>query len=168
MLTIVNAKESDFHIIQQIAYQTWPETYGQILSEEQLNYMLKSFYSEEALSENVSKKGHHFLLAKENDNCLGFVSYEHNCNKTNQTKIHKIYILPNTQGKGVGKALLYEVEKRAKAKANNALFLNVNRFNKALSFYTKMGFEIIGQEDIKLEHGYLMEDYIMQKRFDSV
>jgi ribosomal protein S18 acetylase RimI-like enzyme len=35
------------------------------------------------------------------------------------------------------------------------LSLNVNRFNKAISFYEKLGFEIVGKEDIELDHGYL-------------
>jgi ribosomal protein S18 acetylase RimI-like enzyme len=38
----------------------------------------------------------------------------------------------------------------------------VNRFNKAVSFYQKMGFEIVGEEDVELDHGYLMEDYKME------
>jgi hypothetical protein len=40
--------------------------------------------------------------------------------------------------------------------------LNVNRFNKAVSF-EKLGFEIVGKEDIELDHGYLMEDYKLEK-----
>ena len=56
------------------------------------------------------------------------------------------------------------LEVTAKANHSDSILLNVNRFNKAVSFYTKVGFEIVGQEDIVLEHGYLMEDYIMRKR----
>lgn len=167
MITIIKATSKDFAKIKEIAYQTWPQTYGEILPKQQLEYMLNAFYSEEALQENVTQRGHHFELAIEDNNYLGFVSYEHNCNQNNQTKIHKIYILPNTQGKGIGKALVDHVEKEAIMMGSCALFLNVNRFNKAIQFYQKMGFKIIGQEDIELEYGYLMEDFIMQKRFDN-
>ena len=56
MITISEATSNDFKTIQEIAYQTWPLTYGEILSKTQLDYMLAAFYSEEALNDNVTKK----------------------------------------------------------------------------------------------------------------
>jgi GNAT superfamily N-acetyltransferase len=102
-------------------------------------------------------------LAKEENEVLGFASYEHNYDQKQQTRIHKIYILPQTQGKGIGKFLIDAVENLATENNSLALSLNVNRFNKALTFYQKIGFEIVAQVDIELEHGYLMEDYVMEK-----
>ncbi|HLF51813.1 GNAT family N-acetyltransferase [Flavobacterium sp.] len=164
MITISEATSKDFKVIQEIAYQTWPDTYGEILSKEQLDYMLAQFYSEETLNENVTEKGHHFLLAKEENVALGFASYEHNYNQKPVTRIHKIYILPQTQGKGIGKLLLDTIEALAKEKHSETLSLNVNKFNKALTFYQKLGFKIVLEEDIELDHGYLMEDYVMEKQ----
>lgn len=163
MITITRATANDYKTIQEIAYKTWPETYGAILSKVQLDYMLDAFYSEGALRDNVETKGHHFLLAKENDVVLGFAAYEHNYQDNNRTRIHKIYILPQTQGKGIGKTLIEYIEKIAVENRSAALSLNVNRFNKALSFYQKIGFEIISEENIEIGHGYLMEDYVMEK-----
>jgi GNAT superfamily N-acetyltransferase len=163
MITITEATSNDFKTIQDIAHQTWPETYGDILSKEQLDYMLGAFYSEAALSDNVNTKGHYFLLAKENEVVLGFAAYEHNYQENNRTRIHKIYILPQTQGKGIGKRLIEYIEKLAIENHSEALSLNVNRFNKALTFYQKIGFEIITEENIEIGHGYLMEDYVMEK-----
>lgn len=164
MITITEATTADIQIIQQIAYQTWPDTYGKILSKVQLVYMLDSFYSEETLRDNMVNKHHHFLLAKENDIALGFASYEHNYNQRKVTRIHKIYILPQTQGKGIGKLLLDKIEALAKENDSTTLSLNVNRMNKALTFYQKIGFEIVADEDIEIGHGYLMEDFVMEKQ----
>jgi GNAT superfamily N-acetyltransferase len=163
MITITLATANDFKTIQEIAYKTWPDTYGEILSKAQLDYMLDAFYSEETLNDNVIEKGHHFLLAKENEAVLGFAAYEYNYQDNNRTRIHKIYILPQTQGKGIGKAIIEYIEKLAIENHSAALSLNVNRFNKALSFYQKIGFEIIAEENIELDHGYLMEDFVMEK-----
>lgn len=163
MIRLFEATTQDLKTIQEIAYQTWPATYGKILSKEQLNYMLSQFYSEESLKNNV-QNGHHFLLAKEDNIDLGFVSYEHNYKQEPVTRIHKIYILPQTQGKGIGKLLIDAVEDLAKENHSVALSLNVNRFNKALTFYQKIGFEIISEEDIEIGRGYLMEDYKMEKK----
>lgn len=164
MITIIPANSDDFKIIQEVAYRTWPSTYGEILSKEQLDFMLDAFYSIEALQNNLEKKGHQFILALEDEVCLGFASYEHDYDGLNKTHIHKIYILPETQGKGIGKKLLEEVAIIATKANSEVLSLNVNRYNKALSFYEKLGFQIIKEVDISIGNGYLMEDYIMEKQ----
>lgn len=163
MIEIVTATANDYRTIRDIAYQTWPIAYGEILSKAQLDYMLEAFYNEDVLKDSVANKGHHFILAKEDEETLGFASYEHHYNQKAQTKIHKIYILPETQGKGIGKRLIDFVENVAGENHSTSLSLNVNRFNKALSFYQKMGFEITTEVNIELDHGYLMEDYVMEK-----
>jgi ribosomal protein S18 acetylase RimI-like enzyme len=163
MIKIVTATANDYQTIQNIAHQTWPIAYGEILSKEQLDYMLDAFYNEDILKDSVANKGHYFVLAKEGEETLGFASYEHHYNQKQQTKIHKIYILPETQGKGIGKTLIDFVENAAKENNSTVLSLNVNRFNKALHFYQKLGFEIVEEVNIELDHGYLMEDYVMEK-----
>lgn len=164
MITIVTATTNDYQTIQNIAHQTWPIAYGEILSRAQLDYMLEAFYNEDALKDSVLNKGHRFVLAKEGEETLGFASYEHNYNQKQQTKIHKIYILPQTQGKGIGKILIDFIENIAKENNAIELSLNVNRFNKALSFYQKLGFEVVEEVNIELDYGYLMEDYVMEKK----
>jgi hypothetical protein len=42
-----------------------------------------------------------------------------------------------------------------------ALDLNVNRFNPAQHFYKKLGFKIIGEEDVPIGQ-YFMNDYVMR------
>jgi GNAT superfamily N-acetyltransferase len=162
MIHIVKATTANLKTITEIAHKTWPLTYGEILSSSQLEYMLNAFYSEEALLANI-ENGHEFILAKEKDICLGFASFEPHYKNGNATKIHKIYILPETQGKGIGKLLIDSIAQFAKENNSNSLLLNVNRFNKALSFYQKLGFKIIQEIDIELEFGYLMEDYVMER-----
>ncbi len=163
MINIIKATAADFKLISEIAHKTWPLTYGEILSQVQLDYMLDAFYSDAALRENLENR-HQFILAKEGEITFGFASFENNYQNKKSTKIHKIYILPEAQGKGIGKVLIDEIAQFAKENNSNTLILNVNRFNKALTFYQKLGFEIIEEIDIELEHGYLMEDYVMEKK----
>jgi ribosomal protein S18 acetylase RimI-like enzyme len=164
MISIIPATAKEYQTIRDIAHQTWPIAYGEILLKAQLDYMLGAFYNDEALNDSVVNKGHRFILAKEGEETLGFASYEHHYNQKQLTKIHKIYVLPQTQGKGIGKKLIDYIENVAKENQSAALLLNVNRFNKALHFYQKLGFEIVGEVDIELDHGYLMEDYVMERK----
>ena len=164
MLLLAEAAIQDFKTIREIAYKSWPNTYGSILSKEQIDYMLDLFYSEETLLENLNEKGHRFLLVNEGEVCLGFASYEHNYLNQKCTRLHKIYLLPEAQGKGAGKVLIEAVENLAKKNQSVVVSLNVNKFNKAISFYKKIGFEVVSDEEILLDHGYKMEDYKMEKK----
>jgi GNAT superfamily N-acetyltransferase len=96
--------------------------------------------------------------------CLGFASFQHDYLDDKVTRLHKIYLLPDAQGKGVGRLLIDAVVGYAEENNSKVLSLNVNRFNKAVTFYQKLGFEIVGKEDIELDHGYLMEDYKLEKK----
>lgn len=164
MITITAATINDIKQIQNIVNITWPITYGEILSKEQLDYMLGLFYSTEALNEQYNKKIQLFYMIDEDETNIGFIGIEHNYNGEAVTKIHKIYLLPETQGKGIGKKVIDEIEKLALENNSKALLLNVNRFNSALGFYKKIGFEVKEEVDIEIGNGYLMEDYVMEKK----
>lgn len=162
MIEIFPATSEDLSTIKYLAYKIWPATYGEILSEKQLAYMLDLFYDEIALQQNIADK-HNFILAKENDVFIGFADYELNYKNESVTRIHKIYLLPETQGKGFGKKLIQYIENKALESGNLKLSLNVNRFNKAKDFYESQGFKVAFEEDVELDFGYLMEDYRMEK-----
>ncbi|GEM57643.1 N-acetyltransferase family protein [Flavobacterium columnare] len=161
-MRIIEAQKKDIEIIRNLAYTIWPDTYAEILSSEQISYMLDLFYNKDALLLQMNTN-QQFLLVKEDSQYLGFASYEIN-SKSKKTKLHKIYILPNLQGKGVGRFLLNEVENRAKEANNFYLYLNVNKYNKAFYFYKKIGFEIIEEEVIQLGKGYVMDDFVLEKK----
>lgn len=154
----------NYKAIQDIAGKTWPLTYGAILSSEQIQYMFSMMYDLDALKNQAETKNHHFIIAEEDGNFLGFASYEFDYHNEPKTKIHKIYILPETQGSGIGKKLIYYITEASKSNNQQFLSLNVNRFNEAIHFYTKIGFEKAGEEDINIGNGYVMEDFIMEKK----
>lgn len=164
MITISEATIKDIKVIREIAFKTWPVTYGEILSKAQIDYMLDLFYSEETLTDKLVNIEHHFLLLKEDTESLGYASYEHHYLNTNCTRLHKLYLLQDAQARGLGKLVLEKIIALAKDIKSDKISLNVNRFNKAYVFYRKMGFEIIAEEDIPIGQGYLMEDYIMEKQ----
>jgi ribosomal protein S18 acetylase RimI-like enzyme len=164
MIHLEKINKTQLPIIKDLAYTIWPSTYGEILSKEQLNYMLDNFYSIENLS-NQMNAGQIFELLLEDNNVVGFVAYEFNCNDTGMLKIHKIYLLPETQGKGFGKFMIDEVIKIAKNNNQKGVFLNVNKYNKAKFFYEKLGFKITKEEVIDIGNNYIMDDYQMELKF---
>lgn len=163
-IKIIAADSRHFQSIQQIAHITWFPTFKNILSDEQIRYMLERMYSLEALAKQVSEQNHSFLLAVNENQEIGYASYELNYKNTLGTKIHKLYVLPAFQGKNIGKRFIEHIEKIALENQQTHLQLNVNRFNQAVHFYQKNNFEIIGSEDIDIGNNYLMEDFIMERK----
>ena len=149
--------------IQSLTYAIWPDAYGKILSKEQLDYMLQLIYSDDALKNQIENLKHQFIILYEKEAAVGFASYSPK-EKNNPTVFHlnKLYVLPSQQGKGTGKLLLNYIIKEIKNAGAKMLDLNVNRENKALHFYNKLGFKIAYEEDIDIGNGYFMNDYIME------
>jgi GNAT superfamily N-acetyltransferase len=147
-------------LIRGLCYQVWPQTYEAILSPAQIDYMLDLFYSERSLA-NQMREGQHFFILYRDGHPKGFASVGEI--EPVVYKLHKIYVLFSEQGKGAGRYLVDEMVKWVAAAGARALQLNVNRYNKARSFYEKLGFKIIREEDIDIGHGFFMNDYVMEK-----
>lgn len=162
-MQIRKAALEDFEIINGLAVNTWPDAYGKILSQHQIEYMLDEMYSRNAITDQISLKGHHFLILSNDQKDLGFASYELN-HLSGITKLHKLYVLPETQGTGAGRLLMAKVEDAARANGNDKVILNVNRYNSAVNFYLKNGYVKVKEEDINIGNGYLMEDFVMEKQ----
>lgn len=162
-MKIEQLQQHELERVQKIAYLTWPDTFKEILSQEQIEYMLNWMYNLDTLSKQ-SEAGHHFYILIDNGEDIGFIGVQPHYPTMKETKLHKIYILPSCQGKGAGVLLMKKAEEIALTSCTQQLVLNVNRYNKATDFYKKIGFEITKEEDINIGNGYLMEDYVMSKR----
>lgn len=148
--------------VKEIAHQTWPSTFGAILSAEQIAYMLNWMYDLPLLESQV-EEGHTFLLAEEQGTAIGFAGFELFYKEGMKAKLHKLYLLPSSHGKGTGKALLQEVANRARAAGQQSLTLNVNKDNqKAIDFYGSQGFVETYKEVIDIGNGYVMDDAVME------
>ena len=163
-MKMIVCNKDQLSIVSDLAYAIWPATYGEILSKAQLDYMLANFYAITNL-ENQMDAGQVFELVFEDNNIIGFVSYEFNCKKTKLLKIHKIYLLPEKQGKGFGKFMIDVIVRIAKSNDQKGIFLNVNKYNKAKFFYEKVGFIVSKEEVIDIGNGYVMDDYVMELIF---
>lgn len=162
MHIIRQATLNDLETIRQIAETTWWATYSPILEKEQISFMLGEIYSVEKISAQLQNNTQTYLLLIEDDKPVAFAAFSPREEDPEIYKLHKLYCLPETQGKGYGKILINEVVKKTLEAGKHTLDLNVNRNNKAKSFYEKMGFQIAYEEDIPIGP-YWMNDYVMRK-----
>lgn len=165
MVEFRKADLSDWNKIKKIAHNTWPATFGNIISKEQIMYMLKMHYNKESLQKQIGEFGHHFLLAEEGKRPVGFISYEINYKSKPQLMIHKLYILPNMQGLGIGIKFLDLMSETALKNNNHQLCLKVYYKNiKAIRFYKKYGFVKSGIKTLNIGNGYKICDHVMIKK----
>lgn len=91
-MSLRKAYPHDIPLIRDLTYKIWPATYGNILSKEQINYMLNLMYSEKALQEQM-QQNHEFVLIYDGVEPIGFASFS--LIEPTVYKLHKIYVLPD-------------------------------------------------------------------------
>ena len=160
MFTARKASVEDCGLIREMACVAFPDTYKTILSPEQLDYMMEWMYSEESL-QGQFRAGHVWFIASSDGEPCGYVSVERQ--GEDLFLLQKIYVLPRFQGLGVGEFLFrHAVEYvRSVHPAPCRMELNVNRSNRAVRFYEKMGMRKLREGDFPIGDGYYMNDYIM-------
>lgn len=163
MIEIREANIHDCQLIRVLASQTWGPTYGHILSPEQLDYMFDWMYSEKSLLKQMTEQQHRFFIASYDGQACGYISVEREDNRL--FHIQKIYVLPQMQGKEIGKYLIEKafsyIRSLVAPDESVTVELNVNRQNKATGFYKRMGFSIARSGDFPIGNGFFMNDYIM-------
>ncbi len=78
--------------------------------------------------------------------------------------LQKLYLLPSAQGRGLGRLLFEKAVAHVREDAGGpaVMELNVNRHNRAVTFYETMGMHKDRQGDFAIGHDYYMNDYIMR------
>ncbi|NDV59646.1 GNAT family N-acetyltransferase [Bacteroides sp. 519] len=161
MITIQKATINDCSLINELAAQVFPATYCEILSPKQLDYMFNWMYSPENICKQMTESGHVYFISKLDGEPCGYVSVEQQ--EENLFHLQKIYVLPTFQGHSIGKLLFEHAIKYIKEihPGPCLMELNVNRNNKALQFYERMGMKKLREGDFDIGNGYYMNDYIM-------
>jgi GNAT superfamily N-acetyltransferase len=162
MYTIRPATLADADCIVKIAHHTWWRAYGDILSTEQITYMLGAIYVSDKIAEQIESGEQQYLVLEEDSEPAAFAAYSPRSEEASIYKLHKLYCLPGMQGKGYGKVLIEAVVNATKQAGVNILELNVNRNNKAINFYEKLGFSKVYNEDVPIGP-YFMNDHVMRK-----
>lgn len=161
MFSIREATNKDYKLIHDLAEQVFPITYKDILTSEQNKYMMDWMYSVANIQKQIEEDGHIYFIAYENESPCGYLSIQQE--DKDRFHLQKIYVLPSFQGKGYGKKLFQKAIEYIKNihPSPCLMVLNVNRNNKALNFYQKLGMRKIDEGNFPIGNGFFMEDYIM-------
>lgn len=164
MRAIRKATSQDIELIRQLALEVFPATYKNILTVEQIAYMLDWMYSSESLYQQMTEKNHSYFIGYKGDSPFGYASIEQK--EEDVFCLQKIYILPSFQGEHLGSYLFQELINYIKKVhlTEFTLELNVNKNNPALKFYERMGMKKVGERKAPIGNDFYMDDYIMAIR----
>ena len=163
MITIRTAGTDHIDVIHTLAHRTWRIAYKEMISPEQLEYMLCMMYSHDSLQYQIEEQQHTFIIAYDDEAPVGFAAYFPKDDTPEIFRLDKLYVLTDQHGKGVGKKLIDHIISVIKPQGGAILDLTVHRNNPSLSFYQKMGFRIVGEIDKPIGEGFFMTDYVMEK-----
>lgn len=96
MFTIKKATTNDIQLINEMAQIVFPATYREILSKEQLDYMMDWMYSPKNLRKQMEEEGHIYYIAYKDGEAAGYVSIQPE--GEHLFHLQKIYVLPRFQG----------------------------------------------------------------------
>ena len=157
-MEFIPVNETDNKLIKelsQIATEIVKDFYDPILGEEQNDYMLKKFQSEQAITEQIHQ-GYRYYIIKDNTP-LGFIGFY---KRGEALYLSKFYLYKTARGKGYGRKTLSFIIDIAKKQNLNGIELNVNKYNPTVAIYEKLGFIRIADEKNSIGNGYYMDDYV--------
>lgn len=162
-VTITRLTEADTDTLIPLAYRIWHAHYPGIISAGQIDYMLERGYTRQVILDEMNNQGVIWLSIRTGDTMIGFASLGPHAPHT--MKLHKLYLLPDYHGAGIGARVLAEVELIARNNASTALVLNVNRHNaKAIRAYERAGWRIAEEMVVDIGNGFVMDDFVMTKQ----
>ena len=162
-VSITRLDESDIDTLIPLARRIWHAHYPGIITPEQIDYMLERGYTRQVILDEIANQGVIWLAIRDGAAMIGFVALGPYAPQT--MKLHKLYLLPEHHGAGIGARALAEVERIARDNAAATLLLNVNRHNaKAIRAYERAGWRVSEEVVADIGNGYVMDDFVMTKQ----
>jgi len=148
-------------IVEALAREIWTEHYTPIIGREQVEYMLRVFQSNEAISAQIETEGYRYFLMEEEGRYVGYMAVQ---STGEELFLSKIYVEASRRGKGFGKKAIRFLENLASVLHLVKITLTVNKNNvKSIRAYEKMGFKNLGPVMQDIGNGFIMDDFKMEK-----
>ena len=139
-------KTSDDKVLYSLMKEIYPPAYSHFWTDNGDWYVNLNYSKETILKELSNEQAEYYfiLFKKEVVGVFRIIWNEKlkGLSVTKQVKLHRIYLHPKTQGKGIGTTLLTWLELKAKEKGYTSIWLDaMDEKPKAFEFYKKLGFK---------------------------
>lgn len=172
MISIVKAAEQDVSLLSSIAAQSFIESHGHSANEEDINSYITEKYNPEELKKELRDPANIYHIICYNDKPAGYSKVILNfppagSNETNTAKLERIFLLKEFYDLHLGRELLLFNLGLIKENGQSGVWLFVWTGNqRAIDFYKKNGFVIIGSHDFKISENHSNPNHQMLLRFN--
>jgi ribosomal protein S18 acetylase RimI-like enzyme len=147
-----------------LAREIWYAHYPAIVSTAQIEYMLEQRYNAGVVRAELRRDDLWWDKLMVDGVMAGFASY-FLTGAPGEMKLDKLYVHPRHQRRGYGGRMIDRACEIARTRGCNRLTLAVNKNNRsAVDAYLKHGFRIADAVVKDIGRGFVMDDYIMEKR----
>ncbi|MEL7242792.1 MAG: GNAT family N-acetyltransferase [Cyanobacteria bacterium J06573_2] len=144
--------------VTTLATEIWNQHYLPVIGKEQVDYMLETIQSEDAIKQQINQ-GYRYYLILNNQIEAGYFAVK---DKVEKLFLSKLYVLDCYRGKGIGKQAIQFIKSKFD---NSVIRLTVNKRNShSIAFYKHIGFEIVDYVEMDIGKGFVMDDYVMEMR----
>ncbi len=154
---LVTVNENMFDRLEKLADQLWHESYGKLLSEQQITYMLQQFQCRKAFEKQCAE-GYIYRGVMIDGELVGYCGSQ---KQGDRIFLSKLYLSGKYHGLGLGKVLLEDCI--SLYPDCSSVYLTVNKHNPSYDIYRHLGFEVIDSVVTDIGEGFVMDDYIMQR-----
>jgi len=155
--------ETDEQITElcNLAKEIWNEYSIRFISQEQVDYMLEKFQSEQAVKGQINFQKYKYFFLEEDGENIGYFAIQF---KKNELFLSKMYIKQDFRGKGYcRKAFNNAITKIATEMELPKITLTVNKYNlPSICVYEKLGFNRLDSVETDIGSGYIMDDYVYE------
>ncbi|MEA3206977.1 MAG: diamine N-acetyltransferase [Chthoniobacter sp.] len=157
MLAFRTATAADIPLLRDLARRIWGTSYAEMLTPEQIEYMLAWMYSPEKIAAELAD-GVLWEIALLETEPVGYLAITFQ----GQAELNKLYLLPEHQGRGLGQSMIARALEVAAARGCGELRLRVNKQNsRALRAYERAGFRVSESLVSDIGGGFVMDDYVL-------
>jgi GNAT superfamily N-acetyltransferase len=158
------AGREDIKTLAALAREVWTEHYTPLIGTAQVEYMVNNFQSFKAMEADIAE-GYIYTLAYWEGTPCGYSAIRFD---TDAVFLSKLYVLESFRGKGIARAMLRAVENEALQHDRTLIRLTCNKYNTgSLSAYARMGFTRVADIVTDIGGGFVMDDYVMEKRLPA-
>ena len=156
--------------LARLAAEIWNEYWPGLIGQAQTTYMVERFQSLPAIRRDMAQNAYEYWFVQSDDGgqprTVGFTG-GHVEPETNRFFISKVYLLAAERGKGYASAIIRFYEELCRKRALQAMYLTVNKGNElGIRAYKGNGFRTIDAVQTDIGQGFVMDDYIMEKRVE--
>ncbi len=147
--------------VVDLADEIWRECYKDLLSHDQIEYMIDGYQSGNTITKRMINEGYDYYLLNNGSNVIGFISYlkEDDC-----LNINNIYILKDYRDKGYGDLLIKKIVKMSTGTSIKRIVVCINKLNEeVLQVYANHKFIKKGNETQDIGDGYVIDNCILER-----